>query len=65
MMYDNMKNEVNTNERMEYIQMKDVTRSKIHIRHSPHWQMGPSQFIIFLLKIFTLSVFYIHIYAIP
>ncbi len=27
MMYDNMKNEVNTNEKMEYIQMKGVTRS--------------------------------------
>ncbi len=44
MMHDNMKNEVNTNEKMEYIQMKGVTRSdyltlKIHIRHSSHWQM--------------------------
>ncbi len=27
MMYDNVKNEVNTNEKMEYIQMKGVTRS--------------------------------------
>ncbi len=25
MMYDNMKNEVNTNEKMEYIQMKGVS----------------------------------------
>ncbi len=27
MMYDNMKNEVNTNEKMEYVQMKGVTMS--------------------------------------
>ncbi len=27
MMYDNMKNEINTDEKMEYIQMKGVTRS--------------------------------------
>ncbi len=27
MMYDNMKNKVNTNEKMEYIQIKGVIRS--------------------------------------
>ncbi len=52
-MYDNLTNEVKTNEKMAL---------KIHIRHSPHWQMGPCQFLNFLLKTFTLSYFlYLHL----
>ncbi len=38
MMYDNMKNEVNTNEKMEYIQMKGLTLTGLeeHI-YVPPW----------------------------